>query len=67
MFLVELTPATLIYLTHLMDSPDVRVRAEDVMSHAAIRQQLASPTLTSTVAAQLRAEGAASVVAAPTE
>lgn len=43
MFVIELTPATLVYLTKLMDASGVTVQSADVMSHAHIRQQLANP------------------------
>lgn len=58
MFLVELTPATLVYLTKLMDAPTVTVKAEDVMAHAQIRQQLANPTESAKIVAQLKQQGA---------
>lgn len=58
MFLVELTPANLVYLTKLMDAPTVTVKAEDVMAHAQIRQQLANPTEAAKIVEQLKAQGA---------
>jgi len=57
MFIIELNPVTLTYLTKLMDSPDVTVKSADVMSHAQIRQQLANPTESSKLIEQLKNQG----------
>jgi hypothetical protein len=57
MFIIELTPSTLIYLTKLMDAPGVTVKSEDVMSHAQIRQQLANPTESPKLVEQLKQQG----------
>jgi hypothetical protein len=57
MFIIELNPGTLTYLTKLMDAPGVTVRSEDVMSHAQIRQQLANPTESSKLVEQLKQQG----------
>ena len=58
MFLVELTPAALVYLSKLMDAPNVSVKAEDVMTHAQIRQQLGQPTEAAKIMEQWKAQGA---------
>ena len=60
MFLIELTPTTLVYLTKLMDSA-APVATMDVMTHAGIRQQLASPAETSKITEQFKAQGAQEV------
>lgn len=58
MFVIEVTPQALVYLTKLMDAPTVSVKAEDVMTHAQIRQQLAQPTESAKLVAQLKTQGA---------
>jgi len=58
MYLVELNPAALVYLTKLMDAPTVSVKSEDVMTHAQIRQQLATPAEAAKIVEQFKAQGA---------
>lgn len=58
MFVIELNPQSLVYLTKMLDAPTVTVRSEDVMLHAQIRQQLAQPKLSSELVAELKAQGA---------
>lgn len=54
MFLLELQPATLVYLTKLMDAPTTTVNGPDAMLHAQIRQQLAQPNETTKVVEQIK-------------
>ena len=65
MFLIELTPATLVYLTKLMDAPTVSVKSDDVMTHAQIRQQLATPAESAKLMEQWKQQGAQAVQAPP--
>jgi len=64
-FLIELTPASLTYLTKLMDAPSVSVKSDDVMTHAQVRQQLAQPAESAKLMEQWKQEGAKAAFQAP--
>lgn len=57
MFLIELQPSSLVYLTKLMDAPGISVKGEDVMTHAYVRQQLAQPAEASKLVDQWKQKG----------
>jgi hypothetical protein len=65
MYLVELDPTTLVYLTTLMDDPNTYVKSSQAMIHAHIRQQLAKPIESAKVMAEWKEAGAKEALAQP--
>lgn len=58
MFLVELNPTSLVYLTKLMDAPSVSIKPEDALAHVQLRQQLAQPAESAKLVEQWKQTGA---------